>query len=120
MKKLIYVCIGMLIGCILAIKYKLADKKDVFKGSNMQENIERTENGVAETSVSEMILDKEAETYEKDKKSTIEELHSRHESVAIIMNESVNAIRKNIKVSDNTNSQIDEISDELDKMLSEG
>lgn len=35
------------------------------------------------------------------------------------MSDSVTEIRKNIKVSENTNDAIDEISDELDRMISE-
>lgn len=46
-------------------------------------------------------------------------MYFRHEGTASIMSDSVTEIRKNIKVSENTNDAIDEISDELDRMISE-
>ena len=51
--------------------------------------------------------------------STIGSMCSRHKDAAIIMNDSVEQIRENIKAFESTNNEIDELSAELDKMLSE-
>lgn len=53
--------------------------------------------------------------YEDVKRS----MYSRHEGAATVMKDSVDTIRENIKVSEKTNDEIDEISSELDKMISE-
>ena len=46
-------------------------------------------------------------------------MHSRHEDAAIAISDSIEEIRENIKVSESTNDEINEVSAELDKMLSE-
>lgn len=46
-------------------------------------------------------------------------MYSRHEDAATIMSDSVYAIRENIKVSESTNDEIDDVSAELDRMISE-
>lgn len=57
--------------------------------------------------------------YENVKSSAIESLYSRHEGAATIMRDSVDAIRENIKVSERTNDEIDDISADLNGMISE-
>ncbi len=53
------------------------------------------------------------------KSSAIESMYSRHEDAAIAISDSIEEIRENIKVSESTNDEINEVSAELDKMLSE-
>lgn len=57
--------------------------------------------------------------YEDMKSSAIENMFFRHESTASIIKESIDTIRENIKISEDTNNNIDYVSAELDKMLSE-
>ncbi|WP_029502391.1 hypothetical protein [Lachnoclostridium phytofermentans] len=57
--------------------------------------------------------------YEDVKSSAIGSMYSRHEGAATIMSDSVEAILENVKISKGTNDEIDEVSAELDKMLSE-
>lgn len=70
-------------------------------------------------SLTEVTVTRDASIYEDVKNSTIGSMHSRHESATTIMSDFVEKIRENINVSENTNDEIDEVSDELDKMLSE-
>jgi hypothetical protein len=53
--------------------------------------------------------------YEDVKGSAIGNMYTRHEGVASIIKESIDTIRERVK----TNNNIDQVSAELDKMLSE-
>ena len=57
--------------------------------------------------------------HEDVKVSSIGSIYSRHEGAAAIMHDSVDAIHENMKVSERTSDEIDDISAELDKMISE-
>lgn len=61
----------------------------------------------------------ETSIYEDNKSSAIGSMYSRHENAATIMKDSVEAICENVKVSTDINDEIDEVSAELEKMLSE-
>ena len=70
-------------------------------------------------SSSDVIITQDEPVYEDVKSSVIGSMYSRHEGAATVMKDSVDTIRENIKVSEKTNDEIDEISSELDKMISE-
>lgn len=57
--------------------------------------------------------------YEDVKGLAIGNMYTRHEGVASIIKESVDTIRERLKISVNTNNNIDQVSAELNKMLSE-
>lgn len=57
--------------------------------------------------------------YEDNKNSAAENAYFRHKAAASIMKDSVEAIRENVKISEGTNNDLDQISEELDKLLSD-
>lgn len=72
-----------------------------------------------DASTTDVIIAQDEPVYEDAKSSAIGSMYSRHEAAATIMSDSVDAIRENIKVSERTNDEIDDISAELDRMISE-
>ena len=58
-------------------------------------------------------------TYEEIKDSAFGSMYERHGEAASLMKENIETIRENVKISENANREIDEVSAELDKMLSE-
>lgn len=100
--------------------YLLYNKKTktfevVHKGKDVEDKFKTEIN----ESSKEVIIAQDEPVYEYVKSSAIRSMYSRHEGVATIMSDSVDAIRENIKVPESTNDEIDEISAELDKMISE-
>lgn len=61
----------------------------------------------------------ENEKYKNMKGSAIGNIYSRHEDAATLMKESIEVIHENINVTDNTNQEIKQEFEELEKMLSE-
>ena len=70
-------------------------------------------------SLTDVTIAQDKPMYENVKSSAIGSMYSRHEGAATIMSDSVDAIRENIKVSERTNDEIDDISAELNGMISE-
>ena len=70
-------------------------------------------------SSTDVIIAQDEPMYEDAKSSAIGSMYSRHEGAATIMSDSVDAIRENIKVYERTNDEIDDISAELNGMISE-
>ena len=120
MKKALWIVgVGLIIGGATMAIYLLKSKKKEY-----DENTECKEPAKKQSPVEDMSLKKSATTqeepiYEDIKSSAIGSMYSRHEDAATIMRDSVEAIRENVKVSANTNNEIDEVSAELDKILSE-
>lgn len=121
MKKVLYVIgVGLVVGAVAAIFYFWNNKKkkafkEVCENKNFNDNVEE-ENDEPSTDI---IIAQDESVYEEAKSSAIGRIHSRHKGVAIIMSDSVDAIRENIKVSESTSDEIDDISVELDRMISE-
>lgn len=65
------------------------------------------------------LLNRDTPLYNDVKNSIIESVYSRHKGATTIMRDSVEKIRENNNVPDSTNNAIDEVYDELDKMLNE-
>lgn len=110
--------VGVIIGGAAMAIYLLSSKRKEY-----DENTECKEPEKKQSPVEDMLLTKSATTqkepiYENIKSSAIGSMYSRHEDASITMKDSVEAIRENVKVSTDTNNEIDEVSAELDKLLS--
>lgn len=121
MKKVLYVVgAGLVVGTVAATFYFLNNKK---KKTSEKAYGYTSFNGKVEEEKDESSIDvtiaQDEPMYEDVKSSAIGSMYSRHEGAATIMRDSVDAIREYIKVSDHTNDEIDDISAELDRMISE-
>ena len=58
-------------------------------------------------------------TYENIKNSVFGDMYSRHKDAAILIKDSIESIRENTTISARTNDELDEITAELDEMMSE-
>lgn len=122
MKKVLYVVgAGLVVGAVAATFYfwnnkkkKVSEKACEYKNFNDMVAEKKDE------SSTDVIIAQDEPVYEDAKSSAIGSMYSRHEGAATIMRGSVDEIRENIKVSECTNDEIDDISDELDRMISEG
>lgn len=121
MKKVLYVVgAGLVAGAVATIFYFWVDKKKkvsekVDECKNFNDKVEEEK----DESSSDVIITQDEPVYEGVKSSSIGSMYSRHEDAATIMSDSVYAIRENIKVSESTNDEIDDVSAELDRMISE-
>lgn len=121
MKKVLYVVgAGLVAGAVATIFYFWVDKKKkvsekVDECKNFNDKVEEEK----DESSSDVIITQDEPVYEDVKSSSIGSMYSRHEDAATIMSDSVYAIRENIKVSESTNDEIDDVSAELDRMISE-
>ena len=121
MKNVLYVVgAGLVVGAVAATFYfwvnkkkKASERADEYKNFNDKVEEEKDE------SSTDVIINQDEPVYEDIKSSAIGNMYSRHEGAATIMSDSVDAIRENIKVSESTNDEIDDISAELDRMISE-
>lgn len=106
MKKALYIIgAGLIISSAAAIYLLNKNKKE--------------QSPVDDATLATVVPNQEEPVYEDVKSSAIGNMYSRQEGAATIIRNSVEAIRENVKVSENTNNEIDEVSAELDKMLSE-
>lgn len=121
MKKVLYVVgAGLVAGAVATIFYFWVDKKKkvsekVDECKNFNDKVEEEK----DESSSDVIITQDEPVYEDVKSSSIGSMYSRHEDAATIMSDSVYTIRENIKVSESTNDEIDDVSAELDRMISE-
>lgn len=119
MKKVLFVVgVGLVVGATAATFYFLNNKK---KRNASKEACEykNSDDKVEEESSTDVIITQDEPMYEDVKSSAIGSMYSRHEGAATVMSDSVDAIRENIKISEDTNDEIDDISAELDRMISE-
>lgn len=80
--------------------------------------------GEGDSSVQEIALTEEkvvqdTTSYEDEKNYAAGSIHSRHQDTAAIMKDSLNAIHENVKAVEETNNKIDDVSDELERLLNE-
>ena len=122
MKNFLYVVgAGLVVGSVVTIFCFLNNIKkknaaeETFAYKNFEDKDEE-ENGKSSTDVI-ITQDEPVDNYIKS--SAIGSIYSRHKGAATVMRDSVDAIRENIKVSKDTNTEINNISAELDKMISE-
>lgn len=121
MKKVLYVVgAGLVVGAVAATLYCMNNKKkkvseEACEHKKFDDKFETENSG----SSKDIIIAQNKPVHEDVKSSVIGSMYSRHEGAATVMKDSVDAIRENIKVSEKTNDEIDEISSELDKMISE-
>ena len=121
MKKVLCVIeAGLVVGAVAATLYCMNNKKkkvseEACEHKKFDDKFE-TENS---ESSKDIIIAQDEPVYEDVKSSAIGSMYSRHEGLANVMSDSVDAIRENIKVSEDTNAEIDDISAELDRMISE-
>lgn len=121
MKKMFYIVgTGLVVGAVATAFYLLNNKKT--KECETKHNY-KDDDGQSvpedKESLTEVAITQDEPIYEEVKSSAIGNMYFRHESAATIMSDSIDTIRANISVSENTNNEIDEISAELDKMISE-
>ena len=117
MKKAFYfVGTGFVIGALTATAVYLlkSEKNKECESGNDHKTI-----GEERTPVDKEILTEAPDVYEEVKSSAIGSMLSRHEDAAAIMRDSIETIRENVKISKDTNDEVDAVSDELDKMLRE-
>ena len=121
MKKVLCVIeAGLVVGAVAATLYCMNNKKkkvseEACEHKKFDDKFE-TENS---ESSKDVIIAQDEPVHEDVKSSAIGSMYSRHEGLANVMSDSVDAIRENIKVSEDTNAEIDDISAELDRMISE-
>lgn len=122
MKKVLYVVgVGLVVGAVATTFYFWNNKKkknaseEACEYKNSDDKMEEEK----EESSTNVIIAQDEPVYEDVKSSAIGSMYSRHEGAATIMHDSVDAIRENIKVSESTSDELDDISAELDKMISE-
>ena len=121
MKKVLYVVgTGLVVGAVAATFYfwnnkrkKASEKACEYKDINDMVTEEK------DAFSTDGIITQDEPVYEDAKSSAIGSMYSRHEGAANVMSDSVDAIHENIKVSERTNDEIDDISAELDRMMSE-
>lgn len=119
MKKVLYVVgAGLVVGAVAATFYFLNNKKKKNASEKACECKNFDDKGEEENgeSSADVIIAQDEPVYEDVKSSAIGSMYSRHEGAATVMSDSV---RENIKVSEDTNNEIDDISAELDRMISE-
>lgn len=120
MKKFVCVIgVGLVVGAIATAMYMLLSDKKKRDVCGDCKNSENQETPAKNTSSAYTKVVQENPLYEDVKSSAIGSMYARHKDAASIIKESVDTIRKNTKVSENTNSEIDQVSAELDNMLSE-
>lgn len=121
MKKVLYVVgAGLVVGAVATTFYFLNNKKKktpekACEYKNFNDKVEEEKDG----SSTDVIIAQDEPMYEDAKSSAIGSMYSRHEGAANIMSDSVDVIRENIKVYERTNDEIDDISAELNGMISE-
>lgn len=118
-KALCIIGAGLIIGGTAAIIYLLSNKKKKHDTCHDFKEPEKKQSSVMDAPLTRAELTREEPVYENAKKSAIGSMYSRHEGAAAIMRDSVETIHENVKISENTNNEIDKVSAELDKMLSE-
>lgn len=110
---------GLIMGGAAAIIFLISNKKKEHGTCHDCKDPEKKQSTVMDTPLTGAELIREAPVYENVKSSAIGSMYSRHEGAAAIMRDSVETIHENVKVPENTNNEIDKVSAELDKMLSE-
>lgn len=122
MKKVLYVVgAGLVIGGAVIVIFLLNNKKKEQghdEDSDCKEQ-DRKQSPVEDVSLAEVVSAQEETKYDDVKSSAIGNMYSRHEEAATIIKDSVDTIRENVKVSADSNNEIDEVSAELDRMLKE-
>ena len=118
-KALCIVGMGLIIGGAVMAIYLLNSKKKEYSENTECKEPKKKQSPMEDMSLTKTATTREEPIYENIKSSAIGSMYTRHEDAATTMRDSVEAIRENLKVSTDINNKIDEVSTELDKMLSE-
>mgnify|MGYP001682678455 CR=1 FL=1 len=122
MKKVFYIVgVSVVVSAVATTAiylFSCKNKKDCKLTRNYKTSGEERASSDDESST-EATITRDESIYEDVKNSTIGSMYFRHDGAATIMSDSVAKIRENINDSKNTKDEIDEVSDELDKILSE-
>lgn len=120
MKKVIGVIgVGLILGVAVYVLLNKKEKANRNSDISPKETPEAKTTGGDTSLVSQEVVHDEETGYEDVKGSAIGNMYTRHEGAASIIKESVDTIRERVKISEDTNNDIDQVSVELDKMLSE-
>lgn len=120
MKKVLFVVgVGVVVGATAATTFYFLNNKKKKNAYGAAGEYKKSDDKVEKESLTDVIVAQDEPMYEDVKSSAIGSMYSRHKGAATVMSDSVDAIRENIKVSENTNDEIDDISAELDRMISE-
>lgn len=120
MKKVLFVVgVGLVVGAAAATTYYFLNNKKKKNAAEEACEYKNSDDMVEKESSTDVIIAQDEPMYEDVKSSAIGSMYSRHEGAATVMSDSVDAIRENIKVSEDANDEIDDISAELDRMISE-
>lgn len=120
MKKALCIAgVGLIIGGAAVAFYLLSNKKKGYYENNVSKESEKRQYSVEGMTRSKTSTTQEEVLYENNKSSAIGDMYSRHQEAATIIRDYVETIRENVKVSTESNNEIDEVSAELDKMLIE-
>lgn len=120
MKKILGVIgVGLILGIAVYVLLNKKEKANRNAATSPKETSEAKTTGGDISLVSQEVVHEEEAGYEDVKGSAIGNMYTRHEGAASIIKESVDTIRDRVKISENTNNDIEQVSAELDKMLSE-
>lgn len=120
MKKVLGVIgVGLILGVAVYVLLNKKEKANRNTDTSPKETSKAKTTGGDTSIVSQEVVHDEEAAYEDMKGSAIENMYIRHEGAASIIKESVDTIRERVKISENTNNDIDKVSVELDKILSE-
>lgn len=119
MKKVFWIA-GLTIGAAAIVVCLLNRKDQGCAGCAKAQNSEEKEEFFTEDTALTCDAPAEEELMgEGVKESAIKTMYSRHKAAAAVVSDSVEVIRENVKISKDTSEAIDEVSDELDKMMCE-
>ncbi len=118
-KELCMVGVGLIIGGAAMAIYLLSSRRKEYDKNTECKEPDKKQSPVEDMPLTKIAAPQEEPIYENIKSSVIGNMYSRHEDAATVMKDSVQAIRENVKVSTYTNNEIDGVSAELDKLLSE-
>lgn len=120
MKKIIYAgIVGMIIGGVATcICYNRKKREETSKLEKNNKEI-KEQTMVFDEEVNKGITIQEETMHENTKQAIFDTISSRHYETSTIVKDAVDNIKKQISISNNINTEIDEITVELDKMISE-
>lgn len=120
MKNALYIIgVGLIVSSVAMTIYFFGNKKKEHKECSDLKKYEKKQLSVVETPPVTTDIAWEKNIYENVKSAAYENMYLRHGNAADIIKDSAEAICKNIQVSEGIGNEIDKVSDELDKMLSE-
>lgn len=112
---------GLIIGTVAVIvmnRLKIREKNEVKLDSKYDVPSEG-DSSVQGTALTEEKVVQDTTSYEDEKNYAAGSVHSRHQDAAAIMKDSLNTIQENVKTAEETNTKIDDVADELERLMDE-